>query len=133
MPVETIGAVQSSSASTVSNVEFDDYMKIFLAQLTNQNPLEPVDNKEFLTQMAAFTELQVAQENSNRLEQVLSVMATNQSVALLGKSVEMSSAGIVGEVTAVDMTNGQPVLTLRDENGQYYTDLRISDISLIQE
>ena len=133
MPVETIGAVQSSSASTVSNVEFDDYMKIFLAQLTNQNPLEPVDNKEFLTQMAAFTELQVAQENSNRLEQMLSVMATNQSVALLGKSVEMSSAGIVGEVTAVDMTNGQPVLTLRDENGQYYTDLRISDISLIQE
>ena len=133
MPVETIGAVQSSSASTVSNVEFDDYMKIFLAQLTNQNPLEPVDNKEFLTQMAAFTELQVAQENSNRLEQVLSVMATNQSVALLGKNVEMSSAGIVGEVTAVDMTNGQPVLTLRDENGQYYTDLRISDISLIQE
>jgi flagellar basal-body rod modification protein FlgD len=133
MPVETIGSVQGSTSGAASNIEFNDYMKIFLAQLSNQNPLEPVDNKEFLTQMAAFTELQVSQENSNRLDQMLNVMVTNQSVALLGKNVEMAGVGIVGEVTAVDMTNGQPALTLRDENGQYYTDLRISDVSLIQE
>ncbi len=133
MPVETIGAVAGSNASSTSNIDFNDYMKIFLAQLSNQNPLEPVDNKEFLTQMAAFTELQVSQENSARLEQILNVMATNQSIGLLGKNVEIASAGIVGEITAVNTSSGQPLLTIKDSGGQYYTDLRPSDVTIIQE
>ncbi len=133
MPVDTIGSINSQVDTGISNINFNDYMKIFLAQLSNQNPLEPVDNKEFLTQMAAFTELQVSQENSAKLDQVINVMATNQSIGLLGKNVEIANAGIIGEVTAVSTNTGQPLLTVKSSDGQYYTNLNPSDISVIQE
>jgi flagellar basal-body rod modification protein FlgD len=133
MPVDAIGSVNTQTDTGISNINFNDYMKIFLAQLSNQNPLEPVDNKEFLTQMAAFTELQVSQENSAKLDQVINVMATNQSIGLLGKNVEIANAGIIGEVTAISTNTGQPLLTVKSSDGQYYTSLNPSDISVIQE
>ncbi|MEY8239578.1 MAG: flagellar hook capping FlgD N-terminal domain-containing protein [Cycloclasticus sp.] len=133
MPVDTIGSINSQVDTGNSNIDFNDYMKIFLAQLSNQNPLEPVDNKEFLTQMAAFTELQVSQQNSAKLDQVINVMATNQSIGLLGKNVEIANAGIIGEVTAISTNTGQPLLTVKSSDGQYYTRLSPSDISVVQE
>jgi flagellar basal-body rod modification protein FlgD len=96
-------------------VNTDDFLKLFLTQLNYQDPLEPVDNREFLTQLAEFSSLQIANSNSKSMESLLDVSSVNQSVSLLGKEVLVNSGNIpggsaVGTVSAIELNGNNVVL-----------------------
>ena len=71
----------------------DAFMKMFLAQMTNQNPLDPMDNTEFTAQLAQFSSLekltQIADslDGIGRLEEAYS---KTQALSYLGKEVTVS-------------------------------------------
>ncbi len=55
MQVESIGNVVQQPAQTANNaISQDEFVKLFLAQLKYQDPLEPLNNREFLAQLAQF-------------------------------------------------------------------------------
>ena len=62
MPVDAIGSVLNQQDTTVTRqntIDQEDFIKLFLSQLQFQDPLEPVDNREFLAQLAQFSNLEV--------------------------------------------------------------------------
>lgn len=66
----------------------DDFLKMFVATLKNQDPISPVDSKEFLSQNAMFTELE-------KLSNIESLLAQNQGTQ---KGVEkMLAANYLGQ------------------------------------
>jgi flagellar basal-body rod modification protein FlgD len=74
---------QSAEATDVFGLGKDDFFKLFLAQLKNQDPTQPMDDKEFLAQLAQFTMI-------DTLEQVKSSLAGTQlaqASALIGDQV----------------------------------------------
>ncbi|OQP05353.1 flagellar hook assembly protein FlgD [Geobacillus sp. 44B] len=88
----------------------DDFLKILLAQLQNQDPLNPMEDKDFIAQMATFSSLEQMINISSMLEQW---MQTSQHDALLrysewiGKNVywqdgEAVKSGIVKSVSQKD-------------------------------
>ena len=61
MPVDAIGNVlnPANPGTTQNNtIDQNDFIKLFLSQLQFQDPLEPVDNREFLAQLAQFSSLE---------------------------------------------------------------------------
>jgi flagellar basal-body rod modification protein FlgD len=72
-----------------------DFLKLMIAQLENQNPLEPQDNGEFLSQLAQFN----AVDGIERLNQSVADMSSSfrsgqalQATALVGRSVQVPRA-----------------------------------------
>lgn len=47
-----------------------DFLKLLTVQLQQQDPFEPVDNKEMLAQMAQFSQLSASSETTSVLEQI---------------------------------------------------------------
>ena len=72
-----------------SGVNQADYLKLFMQELTYQDPLKPIDNREFMSQMAQFSALQAAQSTSESVDQLVSMTSANQSLMLLGKQVKI--------------------------------------------
>jgi flagellar basal-body rod modification protein FlgD len=64
-----------------------DYMKLFMQELTYQDPLKPVDNREFMAQMAQFSALQQAVSTSESVANLLEATYDNRVINLLGKYV----------------------------------------------
>lgn len=133
MIIESLGqtdtSVQNVQQQTVST---DDFLELFLAQLNYQDPLEPVDNREFITQLAEFSSLQLANDTNSNIENLLRVMSINQSVGLLGKEVSVSSSSLpggtaIGEVIALDLQGDQPLLSVSLPDGEV---IRISPASV---
>lgn len=69
-----------------------DYLKIFMQELNYQDPLKPVDNKEFMAQMAQFSALQQAGETNDNLKSLLQMTSANQALSLLNRSVKTATA-----------------------------------------
>jgi len=140
MAIDAIGVVGSQAAQvpTSALVGQDDFLRILLTQLRFQDPLKPVDNQEFVAQLAQFSALEINRQQNEKVETLLTINAANQAVALVGKSVEVrtvqgSSVSTVGTVTAVSFATGEPRLTVAAVSGTTLTDVRLSDVVLVRQ
>ncbi len=145
MAVDTIGAVPSNQAADLqqpSAIGQEDFLKILLSQLQFQDPLKPLDNEQFLAQMAQFTSLEQTKELNDRLDSLLTIQSAVQSIGLIGKTVEVTtgsgSGSVVGVVTTVNFPSGSPALTVKtgDPNGtdpnQFLTNVNLSQVTLVR-
>src|SRR3990167_6745434 len=137
MPVDAIGSVLNQQDSTVTRsntIDQEDFIKLFLSQLQFQDPLEPVDNREFLAQLAQFSNLEQTRQTSQNTEGLLVMNSSAQALGLLTKTVEVqgSGAATTGSVIAVQFTSSGPELTIQTTAGPVLTAVRLSQISLVK-
>ena len=135
MAVDSIGAA-SLIASTPQNaaVGQDDFLKILLTQLRFQDPLKPMDNQEFIAQLAQFSSLEFTRQNGESINALLTIQSASQALTLMGRTVQVATASggrEVGAVTAIRFDNGNPLLTIRTAAGAFLTDVRLSQVSLV--
>ena len=96
----------------------DEFLKILITQLQNQDPTSPMEDKEFIAQMAQFSSLEQITNMAGQFEHLANLMGANQAVGVLGRYVEIVQGdnqvqGLVQEVTNGD--NPQVMV-----NGNYY-------------
>jgi flagellar basal-body rod modification protein FlgD len=138
MAIESIGGLTASSTppAQVNGLGLEDFLKVLLTQLTYQDPLKPLDNQEFIAQLAQFTSLEQNRQANDRLQQLLTIQSATQSVGLLGRTVEVQSTtggpNTTGEVTTLRFRQGEPLVTLRTANGSLLTDLPLSQVVLVR-
>ena len=63
-------------ATSAFNLSFEQLLKIIMTQLSYQDPLKPMDNFEFVSQLAQFSQIQIGQTSNDRLSEVASAQAT---------------------------------------------------------
>jgi flagellar basal-body rod modification protein FlgD len=80
-----------------SNLGKDDFLKLLMAQMANQDPTAPTDNGQFVAQLAQFSSLEAAQGTNTRLDTLLLAQANNtqtQYVNFIGKDVEYKTESL---------------------------------------
>lgn len=130
MAITSTAAVGASTASQSANIGIEDFLKILTAQLNSQDPLKPVDNQEFVAQIAQFASLEQGRQINDKIESLLSVQSAVQSVGLLGKTVDinLASGSMTGTVSALDVSSGVPLLTVSNSTSGAVS----SNVSLAQ-
>ena len=123
-----------SATSAANQISIQDFLKILVAQLNNQDPMKPMDNQEFVTQLAQFTSLQQTQEMNTKISSLLTQQATTQSIGMLGRSVDVNSGGTTstGTVKGLNFVNGEPQLTVNLDTGVVLTNITLSSIVSIR-
>lgn len=99
--VDTLAA---NGTSSVYGLSTDDFMKLFLAQLQNQDPTKPMDDSQMLNELSQMTQVQTLQQ----VQKALQGSQLAQSSALIGKNVtglDVSGATVNGVVTSVVQSN----------------------------
>lgn len=126
----TLDVVAPAAAGATNALGLQDFMKILLTQLTYQDPLKPMDNKEFMAQMAQFTALEQSQRLNERVQVLVENQAALQSLGLIGRTVEIATDGgaATGIVTALSLQGISPLLTLALAGGQVMQDVRLAQI-----
>ena len=132
----TIGSVSSTTSATQAKpMGMEDFLKILLTQLTFQDPLKPMDNQEFMAQMAQFTSLEQTQQLNEKMSTLISNQAALQSVGLLGRTVDIAiDAGpaVTGHVTALSLTGESPSLSVTTTEGAVLPNISLSQITSVR-
>lgn len=148
--VNGIGSNTSTPKTTVkSNDELgkDDFLKLLVAQMQNQDPMNPMDNKESIAQLASFSSLEQMTNIAtamNTLSESMSNFSQQSSLiqgaALIGKwvsgvdsdSKEDNVISIEGTVESVKWHDGDPKLQIRKADGTL-VDLEMSLITQVRD
>lgn len=101
----------------------DVFLQLLVTQLRYQNPLNPVEDRAFLAELAQFSMLERIQE----LRMVVSAAQQLQGIGMLGKRVVLHN-GVEGLVTAVSMGKDGPSLQL--DNGERASLSDVAHVSL---
>lgn len=99
----------SISAAAASQINQDTYLQLLVAQIQNQNPLEPVSDTEFIGQLTQFNTLSSLQSLNASFDQMLKLQQLTQGADLIGKTVQYTDANgqvATGMVSRVLSTNG---------------------------
>ena len=116
-------ATQADAASAVRSarreLDQDAFLKILVSQLANQDPMSPMEDRDFIAQMAQFSTLE-------QIQQMNSGFSFSQACGLVGKSVYRSGADeqgnpqvVFGRVSLVLMRGGQPWLEVDGQQIPY--------------
>jgi flagellar basal-body rod modification protein FlgD len=120
MQVNNISNVNQLAANTSAAVnaaasnalDADQFMQILMAQLTHQNPLEPMNNNEMMSQFSQLNSLQELREIHTAMDNVSASNQTTYLAGLIGKTVKVNRPdgkfleGVV-EGVLTDMDNPQ--------------------------
>ena len=113
---ETAGIPQLPESDEISDafgLGKDDFFKLFLAQLQNQDPTQPVDDKEFIAQLAQFTLIDTMQQ----VKSALAGTQMAQASSLIGQHVEgigVDGQPLSGTVDRLVQQDGQLYLLIGD-------------------
>ncbi len=128
------GAQTSSSTNQNTTINQEDFIRLFLSQLQFQDPLEPVDNREFLAQLAQFTNLEQSRQVSQNTSDLVAMNASTQALSLLNKQVEVlvPNGTTVGTVTTIQFTPSGPQVSVQPTSGAVLTGVSLSQIRLVK-
>jgi len=122
--------IQTQSERGGSSMQMDDFLQLLTAQIGNQDPLEPMKDTEFISQMANIASLEQMQEFSKGFESFASSHDKMVSQNYLGKDVviEDEANTVSGVVTSVEKNaDGELKVVV---NGNSYDTSLISKVSL---
>ncbi|MDR1704936.1 MAG: hypothetical protein LBS19_09700 [Clostridiales bacterium] len=117
----------------------DAFIKLLIAQLQYQDPLEPMDDKAFIAQMAQFSALE-------QMQNMNTSYAKSQAYSMIGRTVQGTSyiqatnsyEAVEGVVTSVKFVSGQPVLVVdtggvSDEGNPIIKDLELTGVENVYD
>jgi len=107
----------SATAGSGQTLGQNDFLQLLMTQLQNQDPMSPMDNTQFIAQMAQFSSLE---QMTNLVSATQAMNANNevaQSVSLIGHNVTYTNSdGSTGSgvVSEVDVSSGNVQLKIGD-------------------
>ena len=119
-PIDGFEYFGATPAQKKSDLDMETFMRLLVVQLVNQNPLEPMNDRDFFAQMAQLGQVE-------GLDNLQSSSEMSQATGFIGKTVTAvrptTSGGafedplVLGVVTGVVVKNGEQMLVIREANG----------------
>ncbi len=140
---DTLTSSSSSSSSSVvysddssSSLTADDFLALLTTQLQNQDPTNPMDNAEMVSQMNQYTMVEQLSEISGQLETLTETAAASSGMDYLGKEVVVEGSSVVksgDSVTSLAFEVGDDasavVANIYDSSGNIVDTVTMTDIA----
>ncbi len=107
--------VEFSSGSGSASADKDMFLKLLVAQMKYQDPMNPTDSSEFLSQSAQFTALEKMSTTAEQVTQLVGLQMAFGASSLVGRTVTYpmdDGTSVSGLVSSVKFTSSGPILTV---------------------
>lgn len=104
-----------------SELNMDAFLRLLTVQLANQNPLEPMNDRDFFAQMAQLGQVEGMDGLQSSLDTLNSAAMIGKTVTAVRPMTDANSGGVnsvvTGTVARITMRDGKQILGLREANG----------------
>jgi len=114
------GTTGTTFTNPSDNLGENDFLKLMMDQLQNQDPLNPSDPTQYMSELAGFSSLEQQTQIAGSTASAATQQASTSALGLLGHTVSYKDASGVtqtGTVSKVDFTSSGPALTIGTTSG----------------
>ncbi|WP_182084909.1 flagellar hook assembly protein FlgD [Aureimonas sp. ME7] len=121
----TVSSTTSTAAAAVSTattsemktgLDYDAFLKLLVAQMKNQDPLNPTDPTQQMSQLASFSNVEQSIKLNQKLEAMTTLNSLTQANNLIGRTVTSGDGDVSGVVKSIQVTKDGTVATLASGN-----------------
>lgn len=115
-PVAQKTSSAASAAATAkaksTQLDYDSFLKLLIAQMQNQDPLEPMNSSDYVAQLATFSQVEQSVQSNSRLAELLTSTRMSQAEALIGRTITSADGASSGTVVSTKIDSGGIVAVL---------------------
>jgi flagellar basal-body rod modification protein FlgD len=108
----TFSAQRTASTETSSTATYDNFLKLLMTQMKNQDPTEPMKSTDYMAQLATFSQVEQTVKSNSKLDALLASSALSQADSVIGRTVTTADGKISGQVSSVTITSEGAVAKL---------------------
>ena len=119
----------NSTPSGGSSLDPNAFLQILTTELQHQDPTQPTDPTQSVTQLAQFSALQYQQQLASAFASFQGNFGVMQAASLIGKSATVNtmdasgnSSTVTGTISSISVQNGQPYFSMNDSSGKPIAD-----------
>ena len=119
---DTTGTTSKSTGSTkntsTNTVDYNTFLQLLIAEMKNQDPTNPMDTSQYMSQFAQLSTVEQAMQTNSKLDALLSSSALSQADGLIGRTAsftDSTGATVTGKIASVSINTDGAVATL--DNG----------------
>jgi flagellar basal-body rod modification protein FlgD len=108
-------STSSSTTNPSSTVDYNGFLKLFIAELQNQDPTSPTDSTQYVSQLASYSQVGQTIQTNSKLDSLLATASLAQAEGAIGKTATSSDGTTTGIVDSVSVNStGDVTATLAD-------------------
>ena len=108
------GTNSSTAISATNQLSYNDFLTLLMSELKNQDPTNPMDPAQMVSQLATVSEVGQAVQTNTTLASLLTANSLSQAELLVGQTISSTDGKTSGVVSSVAVTSSGATATLSD-------------------
>jgi flagellar basal-body rod modification protein FlgD len=111
-------ATGSTTNTSTNTVDYNTFLQLLIAEMKNQDPTNPTDTSQYMSQFAQLSTVEQAMQTNTKLDALLSSSALSQADGLIGRTAsftDSTGATVTGKIASVSINTDGSIATL--DNG----------------
>jgi flagellar basal-body rod modification protein FlgD len=96
------------------SVDYESFLKLLVAQLKNQDPTNPTDGTQFLSQLASFSTVEQAIQTNSKLDTLITGSLLERASSAVGRVASSPDGSVTGVVQSVSVSENGLIAHLRN-------------------
>ena len=96
---------RATATETSSTATYDNFLKLLMTQMKNQDPTEPMKSTDYMAQLATFSQVEQTVKGNAKLDALLASSSLSQADSVIGRTVTSADGKISGQVASVMITS----------------------------
>ncbi len=117
-PTAGVGSTQNtnspSSAQQKATLNYDNFLQLLIAQMKSQDPTDPMDAGEQISQLASFSQVEQQLQTNTKLDTLLASSSITQASSYIGKYMQSADGSVKGIVDSVKVYTDGIIATTKD-------------------
>jgi flagellar basal-body rod modification protein FlgD len=115
---DTTGTATGSTKNTSTNtVDYNTFLQLLIAEMKNQDPTNPMDTSQYMSQFAQLSSVEQAMQTNTKLDALLSSSALSQADGLIGRTASFTDSNgntVTSKIASVSINSDGSIATLED-------------------
>jgi flagellar basal-body rod modification protein FlgD len=113
----TSTATGSTKNTSTNTVDYNTFLQLLIAEMKNQDPTNPMDTSQYMSQFAQLSSVEQAMQTNTKLDALLSSSALSQADGLIGRTASFTDSNgntVTSKIASVSINSDGSIATLED-------------------
>lgn len=113
-PLSPLAPSVASAPNSAAELDYKAFLRLLIAQLRHQDPLNPMEGTEYTSQLAQFSSVEQSIQTNQKLDSLMASFYLSQADSVIGRTLTSADGKVSGTVEAVNILSSGSVARLQD-------------------